>query len=169
MNEHEIRPVHVLLADGTTQECELRISTDETCDLVFSGPTFGTRTFTGEDYFEHLMHLRAELENSGHRLLCQGGRPNVWPSGMSRDMGGGRKAYVMQMGSKARTRDLVDIFDYAAPELIGTVQQQKDFFESWWAEPNKKCSPRGDANADFSVNVYTPPGFGTFHSWDFIP
>jgi hypothetical protein len=138
MNEHETRAVQVLLADGTIQECKLQIATDETCDLLFSAPAFGTWTFTGEDYFDHLMRLRAELESSGHRLLCQGGRPNVWPSGMSRDMGGGRKAYVMQMGSRARRADLVDIFDYAAPELIGTVQQQKDFVEIWWADPNKK-------------------------------
>jgi hypothetical protein len=27
----------------------------------------------------------------------------------------------------------------------------------------------GDANADFSLNVYTSPGFGAFQSWDFIP
>jgi hypothetical protein len=26
----------------------------------------------------------------------------------------------------------------------------------------------GDHNADFSLNVYTAPGFGTFHGWDFI-
>jgi Ca2+-binding RTX toxin-like protein len=26
----------------------------------------------------------------------------------------------------------------------------------------------GDANADFSLNVYTSPGFGTFQAWDFI-
>jgi Ca2+-binding RTX toxin-like protein len=26
----------------------------------------------------------------------------------------------------------------------------------------------GDHNADFSLNVYTSPGFGTFHNWDFI-
>jgi hypothetical protein len=26
----------------------------------------------------------------------------------------------------------------------------------------------GDHNADFSLNVYTSPGFGTFQSWDFI-
>src|SRR5262249_51689096 len=26
----------------------------------------------------------------------------------------------------------------------------------------------GDHVADFSLNVYTSPGFGTFHNWDFI-
>ena len=26
----------------------------------------------------------------------------------------------------------------------------------------------GDHNADFTLNVYTAPAFGTFHNWDFI-
>ena len=27
----------------------------------------------------------------------------------------------------------------------------------------------GDGTADFSLQLYTTPGFGTLHGWDFIP
>jgi hypothetical protein len=46
-------------------------------------------------------------------------------------MGGGQKAYVIRPGKQAT--ELVDIFDYAEPALVGTVQQQRDYVEAWWA------------------------------------
>jgi hypothetical protein len=39
------------------------------------------------DYFEALAKIREELERKGLRPVCYGASRNVFPSGMSRDMG----------------------------------------------------------------------------------
>jgi hypothetical protein len=51
------------------------------------------------------------------------------PDGMSRSMGSGRKVYITRMGEPAT--EIIDIFDEAAPELIGTVKQRKEFHARW--------------------------------------
>jgi hypothetical protein len=50
---------------------------------------------------------------------------------MSRDMGGGRKVYIRRLGSQATLDDLVDIFDYAEPDLVGTVEEQRAHYRNW--------------------------------------
>ena len=97
--------------------------------LVFSAPGLQRQEFTARDLFDALVALRRELEKLGIKLLCAGARTDVFPSGMSRSMGGGRKAYVMRMGTPAS--ELVDIFDYAGPELVGGVDQQREFRDQW--------------------------------------
>ena len=50
---------------------------------------------------------------------------------MSRDMGGGRKAYIMRLGKQVNRDDLIEIFEYAELPLVGTVQDQRDYFRAW--------------------------------------
>jgi hypothetical protein len=127
----EAKTIKVRLADGTIKECAIALSNSPPWKLTFSGIELGVPEFSGEDLFEALNALRGALEKSGAQLLCAGARPDVFPSGMSRGMGGGRKAYVTRIGAPALRTDLVDIFDYAGPELVGTVAQQEAFHEKW--------------------------------------
>jgi hypothetical protein len=76
-----------------------------------------------------------QLDKDGIRLCCNGARLNVWPSGMARDMGGGFKAYALQMGRKASREDLVDIFDAAPIDTIATVEEQRRFNKEWLSSP----------------------------------
>jgi hypothetical protein len=46
-------------------------------------------------------------------------------------MGGGRLAYILHSGKPSDRSEMVDIFDYAEPTEIGTVQQQRDYFAAW--------------------------------------
>ena len=87
--------------------------------------------FSGDDLFETQIALRRELETINAKLLCAGARPEAVPSGMSRGMGGGAKVYLTQIGKPAFRTDLVDIFDYAEPNLVGTVEEQKRFHDRW--------------------------------------
>jgi hypothetical protein len=41
------------------------------------------------------------------------------------------KAYVTRIGFPARGTDLVDIFDYAGPEVVGSVVEQNVFHKKW--------------------------------------
>jgi hypothetical protein len=50
---------------------------------------------------------------------------------MSRSMGGGRKAYIIRLGASAT--EMLDIFDFAPAESVGTVAQQEDFHARWVA------------------------------------
>jgi hypothetical protein len=94
----------------------------------------GTRHIVGPDLFEFLACLRTELEALGYRTLVNGARRNVWPSGMARDMGGGRKAYVLMLGKQASRPDMVDIFEPAPESEIALVQEQEAFQQAWFAQ-----------------------------------
>ncbi|WP_434362360.1 hypothetical protein NF212_19020 [Parasalinivibrio latis] len=89
------------------------------------------REFTGEDLFKSLKLLRVYFEGLNVKLLCNGSRIDVCPSGMSRSMGRGRKAYLLQLGSQARMENLVDIFDYTPIDTVGTVVEQEQHFDRW--------------------------------------
>lgn len=119
-------------ADGKLLKLSVKISVSPpwTLEYDWSGQH---RSLHDTDLFEALREMRKELEDAGYQLLCAGARPDVAPSGMSRDMGGGRKAYVLHLSKPGSRDDMVDIFDAAEPASVGTVQQQREYFEKWKA------------------------------------
>jgi hypothetical protein len=122
------------LSDGSVKELRLDVSVDMQCQLwqiELVNFEENTTCFRETDLYKAMQTLRQYLEAKGYQLLCAGARPDVVPSGMSRSMGGGQRAYVIRPGKQ--TTELVDIFDYAEPALVGTVQQQRDYVEAWRA------------------------------------
>lgn len=110
------------------------------------------------DFFECLAQVRLQLEPEGARILCQGARRDVWPSGMARDMGAGLRAYVLVPGRKANFSDLVDIFDPADPALICTVAEQSQFSRDWSGAADLTADDAGDGehmDADAGRNYQT--------------
>jgi hypothetical protein len=77
------------------------------------------------DLFAALEAIRLQLEPSGLRVCCQGARPDVFPSGMARQMAGGRRAYRLRPGQRPSGDDLVDIFDPAECGEVVTVHEQQ--------------------------------------------
>jgi hypothetical protein len=128
---NEKKAVKIQLRDGTVEEGQLEFSGGPPWRLLWSGATLSPQEFSGEDLFEALVALRLELEKIEALLLCAGARSDVFPSGMSRGMGGGRKAYITRIGAPALRTDLVDIFEYAKPEIVGTVAQQQAHHKKW--------------------------------------
>jgi hypothetical protein len=124
--------VKAQLSNGTIEVLRIEVLTSGR-DYVLTShrPDGRTAEYQASDMYLALQKLRMELEAEGIRLLCAGARPDVAPSGMSRDMGGGRKAYVHPVGGPPALPDLLDIFDYAASELVGTVQEQRDYMGKW--------------------------------------
>ncbi len=86
-----------------------------------------------EDCFAALVELRRGLEATGRLLVCNGSSLDVYPSGMSRSMGAGQKAYRLTMGRQALMADLVSIFETAPGVRPSRVDQQAAFFEQWLA------------------------------------
>lgn len=70
---------------------------NEACVVqVSSGEDVSARG-EARDLFAALAVARRELEVQGAQLACNGARLDVWPSGMLRQAGYGRRAYVLTM------------------------------------------------------------------------
>src|SRR5687767_15975890 len=90
-------------------------------------------TIADHEYFSALCSIRRVLELEGGLLHCYGASRNVYPSPMSRDMGGGIKAFKLHRGSQAKLSDLVSIFDRGADMSPTTVDEQERVFKDWLA------------------------------------
>lgn len=88
---------------------------------------------SGQDFFEALLGIRRQLEPVGLLVQIYGGSRNVWPSGVSRSMGLGVRAYKMAKGQQALTRDLVDIFATGTDVEPVTIAEQEKFRDEWFA------------------------------------
>ena len=105
----------------------------------------GVGKFSGKshDYFEALIAIRRELEAKQIRLLCWGARKDVWASGMQRDMGAGMTAYQL-LEDGTNNPDARSIFEYASPETVGTVDEQKANAEAWYQKARGKLRTQQD-------------------------
>lgn len=133
MTEAELKaPVRIKQGDGSIIEGELEFSGDESpMWMRISAPGVDEHIVEQRDLFECMKGIRTHLAEMNAILLCNGARRDVYPSGMSRDMSGGLVAYVLKPGRPTTRTDLVRIIDYASPETIATVEEQKEFFSSW--------------------------------------
>jgi hypothetical protein len=127
----EARKLNILFPDSSIRQCLIEIAEKEPWVISLSQPDLGSHCFEGENLSRALVLALKFLEGMGCKLLCNGARTNVVVSGMSRQMGGGRKAYIAYIGEQARREDMVDIFDDADLSLIGTMAQQSEFYKEW--------------------------------------
>ena len=132
----EIFKILALSADGSTEQVVISPSVSSPWSLVVSGLGMQGRIIEGSDLFDALMILRKELEGKGFSLLCAGARRDASPSGMTRSMGGARKAYIFELGKSAT--ELVDIFAEALPDQIGTVDEQLRLRQQWMSSLREK-------------------------------
>jgi hypothetical protein len=123
-------------SDGRAMACTVTFSPDRQAGRGYAmelrSVELGAYHAREADLFECLRTIRRELEPTGVRLCCNGARVDVWPSGMARDMGGGRHAYILRMGRQAQRSDLVSIFDPAPVEAVGDVDDQEAYARRWF-------------------------------------
>jgi len=96
-------------------------------EIVFDGRTVAG---LGSDCFDALIEARRQLELQGILVCVEGARKDVWPSGMARAMGAGRKAYRMALGKQALKSDLVDIF--AEAKTPASIAEQDAYRRAWF-------------------------------------
>lgn len=124
-----------LVCGGSTEPCKVAWRLELWAeDTYFVELTSGRGQFdgSGSDLFEALVVVRRQLESIGCLLAVQGSRLDAYPSGMGRDMGGGRRIYVMTMGRPADAADLVDTLAEADPSQLATVEEQERYFDEWF-------------------------------------
>jgi hypothetical protein len=98
-------------------------------ELSFEGRAITADSDVG--YFDAMSKIRQVIEPDGYRLLCLGASKGVYPSGMSRSMGAGDKAYKLEMGRAATMKDIVSIFDTDASVVPVTLGEQQAYFDEW--------------------------------------
>ncbi|GAB5562841.1 MAG: hypothetical protein SynsKO_44880 [Synoicihabitans sp.] len=105
---------------------------DDEChiEVVLSGKKYSA---TSNDYFEAFSIIRKELEMIGVIPQCYAAAKNVFPSPMSRGMGGGIKAYQLSIGKQALMKDLVNIFETSDNFEFVSVEEQESFYDQWLA------------------------------------
>jgi hypothetical protein len=103
---------------------------DRTYRITLDSPA-GLVDATGRDLFAALQDVRRALEGGGWVVAVQGSRVDTYPSGMVRDMLGGSRVYVLQMGRHVDREHLVDTFARADVTQIGTVDEQIEFYRQW--------------------------------------
>ena len=96
------------------------------CKLPISGEVL---TAQAADCYAALQNVRRKSEGRGWSIHCLGARRNVWPSAMSRQMGGGEKAYILTTGQPAS--EIVLIFDLDLNPDGSTVAEQEAYSHSW--------------------------------------
>ena len=101
-----------------------------TWTVEISSDGFEPVSAQADDAFEALCSVRERLEPLGWRIGVAGAQRNVWPSGMSRDQGGGLVAYRMTAAGAA---GMVDTFDPVDPATVVTVSEQRAGIERLWA------------------------------------
>ncbi len=128
----EIKVLKIQYDDGSIYDGEIHYYQQPSMPwlwiIEFTSPMIKKLKFTNRDVFECLTNLRQELVKYNCRVLCNGARIDVYPSGMCRDMGSGLVAYIFKNGESVSEKDLVSIFDYADPELIASVEEQYNFY-----------------------------------------
>lgn len=116
---------------GESEPCEIDFEPGYPLVIQVRTQHFGAMTFTDNDLFGALSKLRLQLEQNGYLLLCNAARKDAFPSRMAREMGGGRKIYLLTNGVQARREDLVDIFCAASLNQVCTVAEQLARYEEW--------------------------------------
>ena len=96
------------------------------CKLPISGEVL---TAQAADCYAALQSVRRKSEGRGWSIHCLGARRNVWPSAMSRQMGGGVKAYILTTGQPAT--EIVLIFDPDPKPDGSSVAEQEAYSQGW--------------------------------------
>ncbi|MEC4806960.1 MAG: hypothetical protein SAJ72_22100 [Jaaginema sp. PMC 1080.18] len=127
----DIRLVKISEHPNEFSSCVISPDNEERGTIFFQHPTLGDHSFEDKDTFGAFCKMRLFLEKQGWQILCNGARVDAYPSGMSRDMCGGIKLYILKMGQKTQRSDLVKIFDPAELENVGTVEEQRRYYQEW--------------------------------------
>ncbi|WP_395818302.1 hypothetical protein [Curtobacterium flaccumfaciens] len=83
----------------------------------------------GTDLAGALDDLRADLEESGILIQVGGALRDAVVSRMSRQMGGGRKAYRVRLGHSARNDSMVDVLQPVSEAV--SLAEQRAFTQRW--------------------------------------
>lgn len=121
---------HILAVRGDERHpCRLQVGgTYRAVEWELESP-LGTLTCSGSDTIELLTKVRVLLESQGWLLAVQGARRDAHASGMLRDMGDGKRVYLIT--DEPGPYDAADTLAPAEPEQVTTLGEQSQFVREW--------------------------------------
>jgi hypothetical protein len=124
---------HIIHLIGGVDDETGTLTTEDRDDLCHISFHYRDRIIeaSADDYFEAFCRIRLQLEPERLIPFCYGASLHVFPSGMSRGMGSGLKAYRLTPGRQALTKDLVSIFDSGHDVIPASVANQKEHYNDW--------------------------------------
>jgi hypothetical protein len=125
------RDVELLTPEGKMLTVRLFFPASPPWYLEFFRSGGEWKVYEGDDLFDCVTAMRGDLEKEGIKLLCNGARKDVFSSKRSRQVDGGVTAYELVPGCRATEDKLVDLFEYAPPAVIASVEEQKHYFQDW--------------------------------------
>lgn len=124
--------VNVAARGAPVEPCEIEwASAAGTVAMTARSASIGVVSIEAAEVFGALIQLRLQLEKNARLLLCNAARKDAYPSRMLLEMGGGRKSYLLRQGKPASKEDLIDVFDPATYDQVGTVAEQRQGYEAW--------------------------------------
>lgn len=87
--------------------------------------------YTGADFWECLTNLRTKLDGLELVPLCNGARIDAHMFLDEIEMFEGTRCRILMHGKIPHNREGIEIFDGADPSLVGSIQEQQDFYLSW--------------------------------------
>lgn len=92
------------------------------------------------NFFECLVDLRQRLEQLEYHPLCNGARRDMYIFRKMINIYRGNWSHILNYGQIPKDEDTLLIFEYADPNLISSVDEQREFYESWLE--SVKSTPR---------------------------
>ncbi len=119
-------------SSNTELEAEITVNEydDESVELILSGNDILLQA-NSDNAFDALTLLREKAARLSISLNCYGSALNVYPSGMSKSMGIGDKAYKLTLGKQSLLSDIVDIFESEDDLQIVSPLDQSEFHQKW--------------------------------------
>ena len=127
MNETNIK---FLRPSGEIKNIKVTFPNEQPWFIELSLDGVQTTKFEGSDLFDCLCALRSKMDALGIKTLCNGARMDAFPSPMLQSSGA-RKVYITEIGKQALRENLVNIFEEATVEKVGTVEEQFEYHNKW--------------------------------------
>lgn len=125
----EDQTLHVRTAVGAPEIWRVEYSVGEPWRLSLVDPDESRLDATGNDLYDCLKQIRRQTDPVGILLCCNGARKNVRPSGFLSSSLGAISVYKIHRWRASMPWDLVDLFAYAPPRQIATLEEQAAYLQ----------------------------------------
>ena len=115
------------ISDGSIYESSVL----EPNKIKFTSPVTKDIEICGVNSFDCLTNLRIELERYEYRPLCNGARSDAYALPDDIETYNGSYVHILTLGIVPTEENQLDTFDYADPNLITSVIEQRGNYDLW--------------------------------------
>ncbi|MCR1000756.1 hypothetical protein [Serratia rubidaea] len=128
-NQENIKKNVSIINNGKIQVAEVNLEITHPCILTIKTPDGEAFKSQGDDFFDCFVKIRKNTPQIIYQ--CKGAKRSVFPSGMTRSMSFGLKAYDAIQGLQTKKENEVDIFDYENHDIVSDPEEQVTYWKNW--------------------------------------